>query len=203
MIVEQTRQDEALSGLPPWQDPAKHIRTGSRTIRNRAIRPVLFVCLTITLWPCLQAAEYSQEALNRADSFLRTQQRGRDILSYVHFGADYHGHRYLKTLAVSGSASDFALVYRFNWEDDGVTDVAFLCDRGGSVYQVQIVETNAVLSRPFFLANASISVLGNGLIEYYKDKLSEEDRRQLHKLVNDADAKGLLEWSLRLQQVFQ
>jgi hypothetical protein len=157
----------------------------------------------MTLLPCLQGAEYSLSALNRADSFLRTQERGRDILSYVHFGADYHGHRYLKTLEVNGSPNDFALVYRFNWEDDGITDVAFLCDRRGSVYEVQIMDTNAVFSQPFFVAKASISILGHSIVEYYKDKLSEEDRRQLHKFVSDADVKGMLEWSLRLDQLTQ
>jgi hypothetical protein len=155
------------------------------------------------LAPCIHASDDSQQALNRADSFLKSAERGREILSYIHFGADYHGHRYLRTMAVEGAKDDFALIYRFNWEDDGVTDAAFLCNKAGFVYEVQIVYTNAILSNPFLLANTSIPLLGHALIESYKDKLSEEDRRQLHKLVNDTNAKGLLEWSLRVRQLQQ
>lgn len=189
------------------QNDLSYTRFGAMRVplRNRigiaAGKHLLALALMAALAPAIQAADYSQQAINNADSFLRTPERGRDILSYIHFGADYHGHRYLRTLAVEGSSDDFALVYRFKWEDDGVTDAAFLCNRYGVVYEVRIVYTNAILSQPFLLANASIKVLGHTLINLYRDKLSDEDQRQLHKLVNDADAKGLLEWSLRLQQV--
>jgi hypothetical protein len=141
--------------------------------------------------------------VNRADGFLRTEALGKHVLSYVHFGAAYHGHRYLRAFSVDGGQGEFALVYRFNWEDDGVTDVAFYCDANGKANRVGILYTNAFLNQPFVLADVSIQVLGHGLIELYKDKLSREDRQTLDGLVNRADAKGLLEFSLRTQQLFR
>lgn len=154
--------------------------------------------LIAALPPCLQAADYTQQALDKAHAFLKTEARGREVLSFVHSGADYHGHKYVETIPVDYG---FALVYRFWWENDGITDVAFVCDPGGNLSRVQIMSTNAFLSQPFLVANASIAVLGHSLIELYKDKLSDEDRRQLHDLVNKADAKGLLEFRLRLEQL--
>jgi len=150
-----------------------------------------------------QASGASQQAVNRADALLRTEERGKEILSYVHFGAAYRGHRYVRTLAVDDGTGAFALVYRFQWEADGVTDLAFLCDSGGNVYRVRVEATNAEATPPFLWANVSIAAFGHGLIELYKDRISENDREQLHDLVRKADARGLLELSLRLRQIVQ
>jgi hypothetical protein len=140
-----------------------------------------------------------------ADRFLRTEARGRETLSYLHFGADYHGHEYLKTVSVVGGddrpiPGHFALVYRFHWEDDGITDLAYLCNEAGRVYAVQVMYTNAVWSPPFGWANAAIQVLGNALIEANKNQMSELERKVVQKLVDAANAKALLEWSLQFEQ---
>lgn len=176
-------------------------RTVSTALRRIRISGSLVAfSVMAALIPCAQAA--TQAAVNRADSFLRTADRGKEVLSYVHFGADYHGHSFVRTLDVSDGVGTFGLVYRFRWEDDGVTDVEFLCTDNGFVYGVAIPYTNAEWSPPFLWANASISILGHTLIEAYKDKLSDEDRKQLHALVDKADAKGLLQWRLRFEQIF-
>jgi hypothetical protein len=167
--------------------------------RIRAWGLPLAFSLIAVITPCLQAADYTQQALDKAHAFLRTADRGSEVLSFVHFGADYHGHKYIQTIPLNYGS--FALVYRFWWEDDGITDVAFLCDPRGNVSNVQIISSNAFLSQPFLVANASIVVLGHSLIELYKDKLSDNDRRQLHDLVDRADAKGLLEFRLKLEQL--
>ena len=73
--------------------------------------------------------------------------------------------------------------------------------RPGSVYRVQIMATNAVRSQPFILANVAIQVLGNLLIEANKAKMSESQRKLVQTFVDDADAKGMLEWSLKFQQM--
>jgi hypothetical protein len=183
-----------------WQAVSAFARDTTPPARGRIRVWALPLALSLTalLAPCLPAADYTQPALDRAHSFLRTEARGREVLSFVHSGADYHGHKYVETIPLDYG---FALVYRFWWEDDGVTDVAFLCDPRGNLSRVQIMSTNAFLSQPFLVANASIAVLGHSLIELYKDKLSDDDRRQLHDLVNKADAKGLLEFRLRLEQL--
>jgi hypothetical protein len=154
------------------------------------------------------ADDAEQRAVNRADRFLRTADIGKTTLSFVHFGADYHGHAYQKTLPVRGEDGApvdglFKLVYRYHWENDGVTDVAYLCDRRGDVYAVQIPYSNAVLSQPFLLANGAIQILGNALIALYKDQMTENQRGIVQALVDKADAHGLLEWSLKFQQVMQ
>lgn len=142
--------------------------------------------------------QVSQAAVNHAHHFLGSVQHGKDILNYVHFGATYHRHEYIKTVALGGGS--FALVYRYNWEDDGVTDIAFNCDSGGRVEGVRIEDSNARFSQPFVLANLTISVLGNALLSAFRDNMDESDQKQVQRLIDQADAKSLLEWSIRFQQ---
>jgi hypothetical protein len=94
----------------------------------------------------------------------------------------------------------FALVYHFDWQDDGKTQLGFLCDAKGNVYEVQLVKSNASLNQPFTLANTTLKVLGNLLIEAFKDKMTAAEKKQVQKIVDDADAKAMLEWSLKFQQ---
>ncbi|MBV9506151.1 MAG: hypothetical protein JO323_14220 [Acidobacteriia bacterium] len=149
-----------------------------------------------------QAQEISQRAIDRADSFFRPEVRGKEILGYLHLGAAYHGHRSMGVRAIEGSRDQFELVYRFFWEDDGFTDVALLCDANGYLYQLQVLDTNAVFNRPFLFARATMNVLGNTLIEVFKKDITPNQRKLAQKLVDDADAKGLLELSLWLEQHF-
>jgi hypothetical protein len=141
----------------------------------------------------------SQAALDRAHQFLKTPERGTDMLNYLHLGAAYHGHRYVKT--IPGDGGSFALVYRFNWESDGVTDVAFLCDEQGNVESMRIEYSNGQISQPFALANLTIGVVGKAVFEAFKDQMTVSDQRKVHQLIQNADAKSLLEWSLHFQQV--
>jgi hypothetical protein len=142
-----------------------------------------------------------QKAVNRAGNFLGTEERGQDVLSYIHFGTKYHGQKYLETRRVDEAGERFALVYEYYWGSDGVTDVAFLCTPDGSVYEVRILATNAVGNQPFLWANVSIQVLGNLVLSANRDKMTEADRRLVRKLVDSADAKSMLEWSLRFRQL--
>jgi len=172
---------------------------------------VLALCLSVPILvsDCgAQTAQVdTQHAISAADQFLRTEARGRETLGFVHLGADYHGHEYLRTVDVLGGdgrviPGQFALVYSFHWENDGITDVAYLCNESGRVYRVQIMYTNARWSQPFVLANATIKILGNALIERNKNQMNDFERRVVQKLVDSADAKGLLEWSLKFEQPY-
>jgi hypothetical protein len=170
----------------------------------------LFVVLGLVLLlaPAVRADDdIDQKALDRAHAFLKTTQRGRDVLGFAHAGTRYMGHKYKDSRFVTDLEGKripgrFALVYTYDWNDDGWTELAFLCDRRGNVYQVQVVDTNAVLNQPFAVANATIKILGNLLIEAFKDNMTADERKQVQKAVDDADAKGLLEMSLKLQQTF-
>jgi hypothetical protein len=185
---------------------------GDSTVLKKQLR--LSQCLALSMVLGLMALFVSkvhaadapdQKAVDRAHEFLKTQQRGTDVLSMVHYGAKYRGHTYAETRFVTNAKGErisghFALVYTYKWEDDGKTRVAFLCDAKGNVYEVQIVETNAEFQAPFVRANVSIKVIGNLLIETFKNDLKEGQRKELQKFVDDADAKSMLEWSLKLQQ---
>jgi hypothetical protein len=172
-----------------------------------ALLAVVFA-LMLLLPPAVRADDdLDQRAIDRAGKFLDGAQRGRHILGYMHLGTKYAGHKYTETKYVTDRAGkkipgQFALVYAYDWNDDGTTQVAFLCDRRGNIYEVQVLDSNAVINQPFALANASIKLLGSVIIEAFKDQMTAEQRKQVQKAVDDADAKRLLEMSLTLQQTF-
>jgi len=170
---------------------------------TRTVGLVLALLALSLFAPSAQAQDnIDQNAVNRAREFLKTENRGRNVLSHLHFGARYGGHTYQQTMGVRNKPGDFALVYRFNWENDGITDLAFLCDSKGFVYQVQVTYTNAFLSQPFALANASISVVGNLFLEAFRDQMTPNEIQQARQMIENPNARGLLEMSLKLQQTF-
>jgi hypothetical protein len=177
-------------------------RSPARTVKTGCLGLLLAAgLLSLTACDDLNPAnpdQISQAAVDHAHHYLGSQRHGKDILGYVHFGAAYRRHAYLRTVNRGGGS--FALVYRYNWEDDGVTDIAFNCDTNGRIESVRIEESNGRFSQPFGLANLTINVLGNALFSAFKDDMNEQDQRQVQRLIDQADAKSLLEWSLRFQQ---
>jgi len=176
---------------------------------KRMSTAVAAACLlgALAVSQALAGDDIDQRAVINAHQFLKTEQNGRNTLAFLHFGADYHGHEYRETLPVldgGGAAVDgrFKLVYRFKWEDDGITDLAYLCDAKGNVYAVQVLYTNALFNQPYVLANGAIKLLGSLMIEANKKNMTDVERKLAQELVDRADAKGLLELSVRLQQVF-
>jgi hypothetical protein len=166
----------------------------------RTLVGLLGLCLLATQFASAQNLQGRRAAAaDKAHRFLFTKERGEEILTYLHFGADYVGYHYI---GYKPEGDDFALVYRFDWKttDPGSTDVAFHCDGDGNVYQVSIEHTDAVLNQPFLFANLSIKVLGQLLIENNKQNMTEDDLRLARQIVEKADAKRLLELSLRLEQ---
>ncbi len=63
---------------------------------------------------------------------------------------------------------------------------------------MQVTYTNAVLNQPFLVANAAIQILGNLVIDNYKDRMSREQLRLAREFIDHANAKGLLELALTL-----
>ena len=172
-----------------------------------AILRIIFALAIVTFGARAQAEDISDAAVRRADAFLSSTSRGEQILSYVHFGAAYKGHNFLKAERVKDTQGQFipgrfTLIYEFAWDKDGITDIAFRCDSRGSVYKVYVTSTNAIVQQPFLFANGTIQALGNLLIGAYKDQMTENQAAQCQKFVDNADAKGMLELSLQLQQGF-
>lgn len=154
------------------------------------------------LTPLAPAQSIDQKSIDRAHDFLKSSNRGKGVLSFVHFGAEYKGHTFKETRNVQNKPGHFALVYQYNWESDGVTKLAFLCDSDGKIYSVQVLSTNAFLQQPYALANTSITVIGNLILEAFRDQMSKEDVQQVRQFVDNPNARGLLEMSLKLQQTF-
>jgi hypothetical protein len=146
-------------------------------------------------------------AVDRAHNFLKTAKRGRDVLSYVHFGYTYQGHTYVGQTGVKGAGGklipgQFALHYDYKWgTDGGQTRVVFLCNPRGDVYEVQTGRTNAgPLNQPFDLATLSIRVVGNVLLAALGGDLTMDEKRDVQRLIDNANAKGMLQFSLAAQQ---
>ncbi|HEY7157820.1 MAG TPA: hypothetical protein VH575_27935 [Gemmataceae bacterium] len=177
---------------------------------NTRLSPILgSVLVLVFLVPPIVRAEdeVDQRALDRAHNFLKGASRGRHILGFMHAGTKYAGHKYMETRLVTDGDGKripgrFALIYAFDWNNNDTTDVAFLCDRRGNVYQVQVLDTSAIINQPFVVADATIKILGNVLLEAFKGNMAAQDKKQIQKAIDDADAKGMLLMSLKLQQTF-
>jgi hypothetical protein len=174
-----------------------------RTLCGRRANPaVAFVAFALAvagaIAPASLAQDVSQSALDNAHNFLKSRDHGSDILGFLHYTADYHGHEFRQLTAMGGGT--FALVYRFHWNNDDVTDAAFVCDSRGNVNDIRILSTTAILNQPFFFANAAIQVLGNLVIEAAKDKISPAERKLVQTMVDNGDAKALLLWQVRFQR---
>jgi hypothetical protein len=143
--------------------------------------------------------------IEHAQSVLDNRENAATILNYLHFGSDFKGYRYIESLNVVDNNGNTiygqtALVYRYYWENDGdYTDVIFYCNQEGTIYGTRVRKTTAILNQPFLVANLSIQILGNALIESNKDSMTPNDLRIARELVKNADAQGLLNLWLRLQ----
>src|SRR5262249_30894996 len=149
-------------------------RKGGERDMNLLRTAVALVLAGTALAPTLRAAgDIDKKAVGGAPDLLKTGKRGKDNLSYVHFGSQYDGDSYKKTTLVTDGSGKvvpghFALVYAYSWDGGYKTEVVFLCDARGNVYEVQAGDSDGVLSRPFVLADAAVKVLGNLLLEAFK-----------------------------------
>jgi hypothetical protein len=170
----------------------------------RTLAALTFAAAACT--PSVQAQERAD--VERARQFLDSDSRGRAVLGYLHAGATYTGHRLVATLAVEDAQGkrldgQFALRYRFDWKiplGDNTTTADFLFDRAGRFYGISGERTTSVVNRPYDLANLTIKVLGESVYQAAKERMTETDRKWVRQIIDDANAKGMLEWSLRFQQ---
>lgn len=156
---------------------------------------VVFVLFLALVHP---AFGQTDNAYRAAQTFLGNQQTAVNVLDFVHFGTGYRGHEFLGAEQGVDSQGDFALVYRYYWADDGETDISFTCNPAGRVFAARVVRTNAVLAPPFVWANFSIQVVGRMVIDSDQN-MSKADRDLALKLIDQADAQGLLNLWLRMQ----
>jgi hypothetical protein len=161
--------------------------------------PLIALALLLLAQPALA----QDRAADSGERFLNS--RGSAILSYLHFGSKYQGHRCVARVGVNDAAGrlvpgHFCLRYQFDWDKDGVTTADFLFDDRGRFYVINNFRSNGILNQPFAYANVSIRVLGSVIYEVFRDQLTDNDRQTLRNLIDSADAHGMLHWSLRFQQ---
>ena len=150
--------------------------------------------------------EASDSKVESAKQFLSTAKRGRYMLSYLQFGGTYRDHDVLSVHKVVDRDGDlipgyFAVKVVFDWESPfgrNSTTATLFYNGSGTLYDVDAKTTSYV--EPFDLANASIQILGNLLLEALRDQIKPEDRQQLQRLIHKADAKGLMMFGLNLQK---
>jgi hypothetical protein len=192
---------------------AAHLmHTASRLIipsRTWTIIGVVFLGLVARI---AVAGEPTSQALNKARrlcDFDVKVQRGRELLQSLHFGSTLKS---CQELGVASKVTDgsgreiedqFALVFRWRWDAGGgvgTTDVAFFFNDRGQFLSLRPIKTDAVFNQPFALADLSIQVVGQVMIKAFEDDMSEADKRQFQRILDNADTKALLEWSLKFQQ---
>jgi hypothetical protein len=148
------------------------------------------------------------QVVRRVRRILGSTDVGSFILAgYLHWGAPYHGHQFIEEGRVSQNDKpvprQFSLVYRFKWDVDGVTDLAFLCTATGQIFQVEVIKTNAQLSQPFVAADIAIKAGTFGLAAALDDQLTDEQKQKIVEAGRQADAKAGLEAALSVLTLFQ
>ena len=152
-----------------------------------------------------QAGESAPASANAADEFLRANETGKVVLDSLHFGTTYKGHEFRYWTRITDSVGnvapgEFALVYRYFWNDDDHTDVVFFCDAHGKVYRVKAGDSTAIFNQPFLAANLAIKALGNLLLSGFGDKMTPQQKENYQRFIDNADAKGMLELTLQVRQ---
>lgn len=175
------------------------------SIRTNARSLVALFALLFTMAQTVQADSIRQASVDRAHNFLKTAQMGRQINNLLHFGTTYSGHELLKVSAVTDASGnrlpgEFALVYRFWWDQQYTTELAIFCSAGGTIDSVKSLRSDGIGQSPFLAAQAAVAVVGNVIYEAFKDSMSNSERQQMRNFIDQADVKSLLELQLKLQQ---
>ncbi len=124
----------------------------------------------------------------------------------MHLGGTYQDYEILSALRVVDRDGDtipghFALKVSYDWKalfGENSTTAIFFFDEKGTVYDVR-ADTTSVVNEPFVLASGTIQVLGNALLQAFGDQMTADDRKQLQKIVDTADAKALMILGLNFQ----
>ena len=95
----------------------------------------------------------------------------------------------------------FALDYRYRWDADGWTDVAYICNETGLVTGLQVLDWRAEDHEAPF-ANANVAVFGAALLKLAETdaKFTPDDRAMVGDLVSARDAHRLLTVYLTVAQ---
>ncbi|MFO0951560.1 MAG: hypothetical protein U0835_10485 [Isosphaeraceae bacterium] len=177
---------------------------------GRGALVVLAVVAAAEFFTPKPAQAQTQEKARRAVNFLATSKRGKDILSYLHFGGTYVDHEVLRIFKVTNRDGDeqfghVAVKVSFDWTTsfgDNTTTAVFFFDEKGDPYEIQCEpgDTTSIISPPFGLANGAIQVLGNLLLAAAGDQMSAQEKSDMQKAIDKQDARQLLVDTLKVQK---
>lgn len=177
---------------------SKQIVQNHSTRFSSLIRTTCLIALGVLASLGTQAhAEASQQAVDRANAFLNAPSRNQEIIDCMHFGEQYQSKEAGGCEAVAGG---FGITYKYLWSDDGWTSVQFTFDDNGSLTGLNVIDSNGVVQAPFLVANGTIQLVGQAVVEAEKGQITESRRQLLQKFVDEADARGLLVTELEIDQ---
>lgn len=151
----------------------------------------------------------SPQKVQREIDFLNSTRRGKEMLSYLHFGATYIDHQVIKAMRVSDTDGQeipghVALKVVFDWKiplgENSTTAIVFF-DEKGEPYEIQCGpnDTTSIVNLPYVLANGTLQILGNLLIEAAGDQMTAQEKSDMQKAINEQDAGRLLIDALKVQ----
>jgi hypothetical protein len=156
--------------------------------------------------PVARNFEPDPAAVSRARRFLDQKELAKTVVEFLHFGADLNEATFTGVGPLNDEAGQpttgFAVFYRYVWDSDGWTEVAFICNSAGLVSGLQVMKTNAKNSKPFALAKLGGAVMGSFLDELAKndEKMTDDEKAQFHALVQNTDIPKLLDFYLAFAQ---
>lgn len=165
---------------------------------------VLFVALCC--YPLIGSGqEISKSAVNKAHEFLISGKTGKQINNIMHMGTTYSGHEVLGVSRVRDSRGnvipgEFAIEYRFWWDEKYSTDLLVFCTPSGSIDSIRAGRSDGIAQAPFLMSQATVSLIGEALYETFRDQMSTDEKRNLRLIIDKSDTKSLLEMQLKLQQ---
>lgn len=163
-----------------------------------SVRTLTAVALLALAGP-FAATAAAESPKDRARRLLDDTGRAKAVLLFLHFGSSLDGHSFNRSGGVNNRPGHFYMEYEYNWRvgsDKGSTTLSFFFDGNGVFQGVQVDKTDAQFNQPFALANLSIKVLGEAVYEALKNKMTDDQRRTLRRLIDDANSKKMLEFLL-------
>lgn len=173
-----------------------------RSIRTAGI----FLGVLLTLAGSAQAAD--KALIARAQQFLENDNLAKGILFFIHPTPTLQRWEYRDCTGVKDGRGKellghFALHYRYHWKggllgDTGHTDVIFFFNANGRFEELQARSTSPVA--PFGGANLVIGAVKDVLLKEIDKSNDETAKKVVRKLIEDVNAKGLLEFLMKWEQ---
>lgn len=174
-------------------------------VRRRVPLAAILTCgLIAPLFTPAQAQ--NTDALDDAKSFLGARATGRAVLTALHLGSTYLGHK--PTGGTVFRDRYFDLSYRYDWysfdpKDPGWTDVVFHCDPYGNVKGVDTRSNAGPLNRPFLIANGATWFVGHEMADAFEKWIGPEKAERYRDIIQwlaeGPDARKVLESLLEVK----